>query len=106
MARTKNGRCGFDLGSQKESMFKINDGNPAGEGNLGRLAALLAPYRPLRVCASLAPCHPAQLAFARYSPVFQQTPKRGVIFTNRCGRECRIPKGGPDTLVARLKWSS
>jgi hypothetical protein len=42
---------------------------PGARALLGRLAALLTPCRPLRVCASLAPCHPSQIALARPAPI-------------------------------------
>ena len=40
--------------------------NPEGESVVGCLAALLAPHRSLWTCSSLAPCHSAQNAPARY----------------------------------------
>jgi uncharacterized protein YggU (UPF0235/DUF167 family) len=32
---------------------------------------LLAPYRPIRVCSSLAPCQPPQIALARSPPIYE-----------------------------------
>ena len=39
---------------------------PEGEDALGRLAALLAPYRSPWTCSSLASCLPAQSVLARH----------------------------------------
>jgi hypothetical protein len=45
--------------------------HPQGQSTSRRLAALLAPYRPMRVCASLAPCQPPQIALARSPPIYE-----------------------------------
>jgi hypothetical protein len=45
--------------------------HPQGKSTSQRLAALLAPYRPGRVCASLAPCQPPRIALARSPPVYE-----------------------------------
>src|SRR5260370_23668877 len=45
--------------------------HPQDKSTLRRLAALLAPYRPMRVCASLAPCQPPQIALARSPPIYE-----------------------------------
>src|SRR5438552_18987631 len=45
--------------------------HPQGKSTSQRLAALLAPYRPMQVCASLAPCQPPRIALARSHPIFE-----------------------------------
>ena len=57
--------------------------NPEGEDALGCLAALLAPYRSLRTCSSLPPCHPTQSVLARHGCVLQQAPKMSQVTRER-----------------------
>src|SRR2546422_30654 len=45
--------------------------HPEGKSTSRRLAALLIPYRPARVCSSLAPCQPPQIALARSPPIYE-----------------------------------
>ena len=45
--------------------------HPSGKSTSRRLAALLAPYRPMRLCASLAPCQLPQIALARSPPIYE-----------------------------------
>jgi hypothetical protein len=45
--------------------------HPQGKSTSRRLAALLAPYRPMWVCASLAPCQPPRIALARSPPIYE-----------------------------------
>jgi hypothetical protein len=50
--------------------------HPQGKSTSRRLAALLAPYRPMRVCASLAPCQPPQIALAQPPPIYEMASSR------------------------------
>ena len=61
------------------------------ESGLGWLAALLAPHRSLRACSSLAPYHQPRTALARRGRMFQEAPKRGVLF----------PRELPSLAIAR-----
>ena len=60
-----------------------NGSNPEGEDALGCLAALLAPYRSLRTCSSLPPCHPTQSLLARHGCVLQQARKMSQVTRER-----------------------
>src|ERR1700681_3974502 len=45
--------------------------HPQGKSTSRCLAALLAPCRPMRVCASLAPCQPPHITLARSPPIYE-----------------------------------
>src|SRR5438552_7471805 len=53
--------------------------HPQGKSTSQRLAALLAPYRPMQVCASLAPCQPPRIALARSPPIYELASKELVL---------------------------
>ena len=46
---------------------------PSGLGLFGRLASLLTPHRPLRVCSSFAPRQPAKYPPAKSEVIFART---------------------------------
>ena len=60
--KARRGSISAGICDREATRFKPKSGaTPKGKSTLGRLAALLAPYRPLRVCSSLAPCHRPKL---------------------------------------------
>ena len=59
--------------------------HPKGKSTLGPLAALLAPYLATagRVCSSLAPCRPPQIALARPTPIYEMASKIRLLVKSK-----------------------
>ncbi len=64
---------------------------PAGLGAFGSLASLLAPYRPLWVCSSLAPRQRAKSPPAKSELIFAQTLGSCSNMLNEHGTDSGLP---------------